>query len=230
MGRAEIEAASDRAVRADQPLAGDPLVQDEVRRGRDRAGKDRDSEIAAASPEISPTTGEVGPTRDAKQREQDQKDRVRIPRHHDQRRDDSERDRTATRGTGPPPLDEEQPYADQEERERMAERAVEHAVVKEIGSPRNRGKGRQYDGAAEMRSQDPSKHCQARDHVHEACEAGRVLVIERKAVARKIRPRRQRVRDEKKRRHRYRGANRMQIQPASGGGPPADAAEFWKDA
>ena len=56
----------------------------------------------------------------------------------------------------PPPLDDQDPAADEKKRKDVAERAVEDAVVKQVRAPRDADQRRQHDAVAEMAPENSS--------------------------------------------------------------------------
>src|SRR5581483_983141 len=123
----------------------------------------------------------------------------------------------------PPVLDEQQQRRDQEERERVAEGAVEHGIVEQVGAERDRDQRREHHPVAEVQAQHAAEDHEPGDEIRQAGRADDVLVVEREAVAREIRPPREHVRDEEERQHQDRDAHRVDGQPSTALGPPVDA-------
>src|SRR5207237_10217481 len=63
------------------------------------------------------------------------------------------------------------------------------------------------------------------EKVRDACQAGRMLVVERKAVARQVGPPREEMPDAEEREHEKRRADRARVQPAARGRKPPASGE-----
>src|SRR4051812_37395862 len=105
-----------------------------------------------------------------------------------QRRNGADGERTPGRRCIPPPLHEAQPHAAEEKRVHVAEAAIEDRVMKQVRAPGDADQRGEHDAVAELAPEQPPENRQAEKEVRDRGEPGAMLVVERKAVTRQIRP------------------------------------------
>ena len=133
------------------------------------------------------------------------------------------------RGRRPPGFDEHaRSTAIEEKRVNMTEDAVVNPVVKQVGAPGHRSTSVARATVVEKwRTQQAPQNREPGQQIGQPGEAGRVLVVERKAVRREsVRPARQRRARREERRDQEGGTDRMGIHPAIGAGPASDSGEL----
>ena len=108
------------------------------------------------------------------------------------------------------------------ERERVAPDAVERRVVKQARAEQERQESGVDDGFGEVTAQEAAQEPEAGDHITEARQAGRVLVVRTEAVGREVAPPRQGVRHGEERRDEDGFADRVRVDPVMGDRPADD--------